>query len=99
MNTKKKAKTRADLLREIRELHAQLVHVYHFADAELHKCGTDRMMASGVLVTLTANGGRELVTPFMVKDGLSAETIAGLRADIARSYELATAFKPKRINA
>lgn len=92
---KAKTKTRADLQRENAELRAQLAHVYHFADAEIHKAGTDRMMASGVLLQLHALGGRELINPVVIRDGLSADTIAALRRDFARSYETATAFKPK----
>lgn len=99
MATKTKAKTRADLIRENKELKAQLAHVYHFADAALHKAGTDYMMASGVLLELHANGGREIICPVMIKDGLSADTIAALRRDIARSYDLAVMFKPKREDA
>lgn len=95
MTTKKKTETRADLQRKIRELNAQLVHVYHFATAELHKAGTNHMMASGVLVTLHALGGREIVTPVVIKDGFSDATIEALRADMVRSYELAVMFKPK----
>lgn len=95
---KPKPKTRADLQREVTELKAQLAHVYHFASAELHKAGTDRMMGSGVLLQLHANGGRELILPVMIKDGLSADTIEALQRDLARSYELAVAFKPKGAN-
>lgn len=88
-------KSRAQLERQVLELEAQLAHVYHFADATIHKCSTDRMMASGVLVQLTALGGAELVLPFVVRDGLSAETIAALRSDIHRSYDRTVEFKPK----
>lgn len=94
MNAKKKAKTRADLLRENAELSAQLAHVYHFADAELHKAG-DCLMGSGALLTLHALGGRQLICPVVIRDGLSAETIAALRRDLARSYQGAVMFKPK----
>jgi len=87
-------KTRALLERQVLELTAQLASTYHFADATIDKCGP-ALMASGCLVQLTAIGGRELVLPFVVKDGLSPETIAALRADIRRSHELATMFKPR----
>lgn len=97
MSTTKKSKTtKAQLQRKVLELEAQLASTYHFAAATLPTCG-EALMASGVLVQLTALGGRELVIPFVVKDGLSASTIAALHADILRSYELATMFKPKSI--
>lgn len=91
---KKKTLTRADLQRQIKELNAQLAHVYHFAHRELPKASTNHMMASGVLLTVTALGGRELMTPVMIKDGLSLDTIEALQRDIKRSYELTIAFKP-----
>lgn len=92
---KAKAKTRADLQREIVELKAQMAGRYHYASAEIHKAGSEHMMASGVLVQLHALGGREITVPFVVRDGLSDDTIAALRRDIARSYATATELKPK----
>lgn len=89
-----KAKTRAELQRQVTELTAQLAHTYHFASAELHKAG-DCLMASGVLVTMHALGGRQITVPFVIRDGLSADTIAALRRDMVRSYEGAVMFKPK----
>lgn len=95
---KAKTKTRADLLRENLELRAQLAHVYHFADATIGKAG-DSLMGSGVLLQLHALGGRELINPVVIRDGLSADTIEALRRDFARSYAGATAFKPKGAQA
>lgn len=92
---KQKRKTRADIERENKELHAQLAYVYHAADREIHKAGTDKMGASGVLLQLHALGGRELILPVMILDGLSADTIEALRRDLARSYQRATELKPK----
>jgi hypothetical protein len=46
------------------------------------------MSAGGVMVTLTALGGRQIVEPVCIKYGLSAATIAALKADIRRSYEM-----------
>jgi thiamine biosynthesis protein ThiC len=94
-NIKKKTKTtKAQLQRKVRELEAQMASTYHFAAAALPKCG-DGMMGSGVLVHLSPLGGGDLVMPFVIRDGLSAATIAALNADIIRSYELATALQPK----
>lgn len=94
MKTDKTPKTRAQLKREILELKSQLAHVYHFADHTLNKAGGKYMMGSGVLLQLTAIGGEEIINPIMIKDGLSEETIAAIRADIIKSYELSTMFKP-----
>lgn len=98
MSTKKKTATRAELARQVKELSAQLAHVYHFASAELPKAGTDRMMASGVLLELTALGGRAIISPVVIRDGLSADTIAALQRDMLRSWEGAVMFKPKGAN-
>jgi hypothetical protein len=95
---KTKTKTRADLQREVKELTAQLAATYHFASAQLPKAG-DALMASGALLQLHALGGRELICPVVIRDGLSADTIAALQRDIARSYDLAVMFKPKGATA
>lgn len=92
----KKRKTKADLEREIMELKAQLSGTYHFADATLHKAG-DVLMASGALLRLHALGGRELIPPVVIKDGLSSTTIDAIRRDIIRSYELSVMFKPQGV--
>jgi hypothetical protein len=89
-----KAETIAKQQRQILDLEAQLAHAYHFAASSIDKASTKYMMASGVLLQLTANGGRELICPVMIKDGLSDETIAAIKADLKRSYELAVMFKP-----
>lgn len=86
-------KSRADLERQIMELKAQMASTYHFASATIDKAG-DQLMASGALLRLEALGGRELIPPVLIKDGLSKETIAAIHADLVRSYELATMFKP-----
>lgn len=91
---KAKKPTRKELEYRILELNAQLVHVYHFADATLDGAGK-RLLGSGVLLRLNGLGGKELINPMVIRDGLSDETIAAIRKDIQRSYELATLYKPK----
>lgn len=96
MNNKRpKARTRADLQREVKELKAQLVHQYHFASATIAKADIDHLMGSGVLLELSALGGRAIIEPVVIRDGLSADTIAALQRDLARSYQRAIEFKPK----
>lgn len=81
--------------RKAMEYLAGQAHQYHYADTNIVKCSTDRMMASGVILTITALGGRELVEPVLIRDGLSPETIDAIQADLRRSYQLAVAHKPK----
>lgn len=96
MNTNKpKRQTRADLQREVKELRAQLVHQYHFASAGIARASTDHFMGGGVLLELTGLGGRTVIEPVVIRDGLSADTIAALQRDLARSYQRAIEFKPK----
>jgi len=91
---KPKKPTRQDLERQILELNGQLAYVYAQASRNIEKASTNHMMASGVLLQLTALGGREIIKPVVICDGLSDETIEALKKDLARSYELATMHKP-----
>lgn len=92
--SKRRAPTRADLLRKIEELEAQQAGILHFADVRLDKAG-DCLMGSAVIVRLHTLGGSEITPTFAIRDGLSPETIAALRKDIVRSWKLATLFKPR----
>jgi hypothetical protein len=93
---KRKRETKATLERKIKELEAQLSATYHFADANLKQVASKNYTGSAVIVEITALGGCEVLQPVAIRDGLSKETITALRADIARSYELAIMFKPSR---
>jgi hypothetical protein len=86
-------KTRAQLEREILELTAQLAHVYEFANQSIDKASQRHRMASGVLLQLSAVGGKNIIDPVMIKDGLSDDTIAAIKADLKRSYDLAIMFR------
>lgn len=85
----------ADLERKVLEAKAAQVHNYHFADASIHKASTKHLMGSGVIMTLTFLGGKAVMEPVLFKDGLSDATIAAIKADLVRSYELAIMWKPK----
>lgn len=85
----------AELERKLNEALAGQAHVYHFASASIDKASTDHLLASGVIITLTVLGGREIFSPVLIRDGLSKETIAALKADFVRSYENTVSFKPK----
>ena len=90
-----KAERIAELTRERDEALAGQVHTYHFASYALNKLSTDHLAASGLILSVTVLGGREPFDPVMIRDGLSKETIAALKADLVRSYNLAIAFKPE----
>jgi hypothetical protein len=78
-------KTYAQLMQENIQLRGQLPCMYKAALRDINKASVDHLMASGCLITLTALGGRELITPIVIKDGLSLETIQALTSDITRS--------------
>lgn len=85
----------AELERQLAESNAQHIHHHHFAAASLPKAGEKSMMGSGVIITVTALGGKPIVEPILIRNGLSSETIAALQDDIVRSYKYATELKPK----
>lgn len=93
----KKTKTQriAELERKLQEALAGQVHNYHFASVGLEKATRNHLAASGVVITLTALGGKELIPPTVLRGGLSDELIYALRAELLHSYRDATAFKPK----
>ena len=91
---KTKAERIAELELKLREAEAGQAHVYYFADIALDKASIDHLRASGVIVTLTALGGREICAPILIRDGLSKETVAALRLDLARSYDVAIVLNP-----
>ena len=93
--TKKKKPTRAELELRLAHMEAQLASTYHFADANIERASQQHFTASGVVLELTAYNGKEIIPPVMIKDGLSDETIEAIRADLARSYDLAVMFKPQ----
>jgi hypothetical protein len=95
--TKKQTKAAriAELERKLQEALAGQVHVYHHACRNIAKAGAAHMDASGVVITLTALGGRQIVAPTLILGGLSDASIAALKADFVRSFDYATAIKPQ----
>ena len=98
MTHKKQTKTERirELERQLMEAKAQQIHNYHFASHDLEKLGITHCMASAVIVTFTVLGGRT-VGPVAIRDGLSEATIKALQEDMRRSFDQATAFKPKGV--
>lgn len=80
---------------QVMELHAQLIHVYYFAQKEVEKLKIENLMGSGVLLQFSFLGGKQAITPVVIKDGLSQNTIAAIQADLKRSYDALIEFKPK----
>lgn len=91
---KTKAQRIADLERKLEEARAHHIYRHHFASKALDKLGTDRLLGSGVVLSLTKVGGEMPFEPVMICNGLSKETIAALKADLVRSFNYATEMKP-----
>lgn len=88
----------AEARREIKELKSQMIHTYHFASLDLSKANMDAMLGSGVILELTALGGKKLIDPVMIKNGLSKETILAIQRDLRRSFEYSIEFQPPVID-
>lgn len=92
---KTKSQRIAELERKLYESNSYHIYRYHLASKSLDKLNTDRLMGSGVILSLTLLGGREAFQPVMISGGLSKETIAALKSDLARSFNYATEMKPE----
>ena len=90
----KKSPSKADLQRQVVEAIAGQAHSYHFAEKLISKAGENVLMGSGVILTITALGGKALIDPVLIRDGLSKETIEAIKEDLRKSYKLATLYKP-----
>lgn len=86
--------TKADLARRVMELESQLASTAAQASRDIEKAG-DSLMASAAVLTITGLGGRVIVAPVAIRDGLSSATISAIKADLQRSFDLATLQRPK----
>lgn len=75
----------ATLRQKLVAMEAQLDCAYVPAYTALGRAGQDRFMASGLILTLTTLGGKQLVEPVVIKDGLSEASIAALQEDLRQS--------------
>lgn len=91
--SKKKKKTHKETKRELLEAKSSTVLAHVHASSYIGKCSTDKMMGSGVLLQLTGIGGKDLINPILIRDGLSEETIEAIKKDIKRSYDLNVEIK------
>lgn len=95
MKTKPVKLTRQQLERKLLEAESMAPFRYGFAHKDIGKASTDYLMASGVLLQLTVLGGREIISPVVIRDGLSADTIECLKRDIKRSSDQACELRVK----
>jgi hypothetical protein len=82
-----KKPTYKDLERKLQELEAQCPWNARAALRNIGDAGS-KFTASVVILRLTALGGREVIEPVAIRDGLSDETIAQLKKDIERTMSL-----------
>ena len=96
MKTEKKTKMQrlAELERKLFVAEASQIYRHHFASKMLDKLDTDRFIGSGLIVTVTYLSGEQAFEPVIICNGLSKETTAALKADLARSFNYATEMKP-----
>ena len=90
----KKPLTKKELERKVFELEAHLLSTLHVASKTINKASIDNLMGSSCIITLSGLGGKNIIDPVAVRDGLSKETIEAIKNDFKRSYEIATMFKP-----
>jgi hypothetical protein len=82
-----KRPTYAALQQTVKDLRAQSATSMRIALKDIQKAD-DRLMASACVLHLTALGGRSIIDPVAIVDGLSAATIASIQSDIRRSMEI-----------
>lgn len=77
--------------------------IYALAEAyrNIDKCGQDRYMASAVTIIIkninTKASNNVVIEEVAITDGLSPATIAAIKADIKRSYDLIMAYPHNKI--
>lgn len=90
MSTTRSKKTKAELERRIIDLEAQLPFMHRSALKDIEKTG-DVLMASAAVLHITALGGRTIVGPVAISNGLGHATIEAIKADLKRSFDAITA--------
>jgi len=87
--------TLTKLKRENLELKASTGAAHVHQHRNIKNASTDKLMGSGCLLEISGIGGKLLIEPIMISDGLSPETIAAIQKDIKRSLELKNLHKIK----
>lgn len=96
MKGDKRLRLESDLVdaeRRVFELKAQLASTLSKAFDDLPKAG-DAFKGSGVIIQITTLGGKQVLDPVLIRDGLSKATIVALQKDVALSFEFATMVNP-----
>lgn len=86
--TVKKLSRLAQMTKDLLYYKAHDILTLSKAFKDVSKCNSDKYMASGVIITIRDLSGKEVVESFMISDGLSEDSIAALKADIKRTYDL-----------
>ena len=66
---------------------------YNIVYGNLKNANIDKLMGSGVLITVQGIGGKHIIDPVLIRDGLSSETVEAIKNDIKRSYDLSVLYK------
>ena len=80
-----KKPTYAQLARQLLELEAQSLWRLKEAKTDMPKASDEHLMASACVISITALGGRQIVAPFAITDGLSKETVDALIKEIDKT--------------
>lgn len=83
-----------DLQRRLLTSEASQLHNLHFASADIQKVCNSKMQGSGVILSIKALNGADIVKPTMIANGLSQETILAIKADLTKAYEYTIELKP-----
>lgn len=88
----------AELERKLFEARASYAATYGTAFDAISKASSD-YMGSGVVIQMNAIGGKEIIPPVMIRDGISAATVKAIQDDLRRSFELATMVNPAMVRS
>lgn len=83
----------AQLERQLWEAKSQYTQRISSAFDALDKA-RDAYIGSGVILSVSAIGGKEVIPPVMIRDGLSDNTIKAIQKDLRHSFEIATMVNP-----
>ena len=92
----KKQQTIESLERKLYVSEASQLHCLHLASHALDKINKTKMHGSGVVLCIKSLSGVDIVSPVMIDNGLSSETIVALQKDIEAAFNYRTELKPKR---
>lgn len=83
-----------DLQNKLFASEASQLHNLHFASADIQKASNAKMQGSGIILSIKALNGADIVKPTMIVNGLSQETISAIKSDLTKAYEYTIALKP-----